>query len=107
SETREQVARFLRNYIDDRLRDPETATRNRSPEFRKFQDRLHAARTPEEVNRAAAAINRENWEAGERQKRNGRLPEVSERPGIAKLGPKEMKLLFYGRAPEHYTAEMR
>jgi len=107
SETREQVARFLRDYIDARLRDPETAARNRSPEFRKYQDQLHAARTPEEVNRVAAAINKENWEAGERQKRDERLPEVSERPGIAKLGPKVMKLLFYGRAPEHYTAEMR
>ena len=107
SGTREQVARFLRSYIDARLQDPETAARNRSPEFRKFQNQLHAARTPEEVNRVAAAINKENWEAGERQKRDANLPGISERPAIAKLGPKEMKLLFYGRAPKHYTAEMR
>ena len=78
------IGYFLKAYVKERLKDPETRTLNASETFREAHERITEARTPEELNRAARAIlkgNEFNW--------------------------RERALLFFGRAPAHHTPEMR
>lgn len=106
SETRAEVGRFLRAYTDARLTDGETRARNSSPLFREFQEQLDQARTPQEVNRDSADLLRRNWQPGEQWLKHRQDPEVHPRPANKPLSGKEQKLLFAGRVPSHYTAEM-
>jgi predicted NAD-dependent protein-ADP-ribosyltransferase YbiA (DUF1768 family) len=78
------IGYFLKDYVKERLKDPETRTLNASDTFREAHERITEARTPEELNRSARAIlkgNEFNW--------------------------RERALLFFGRAPAHHTPEMR
>ena len=85
---RVKVAGFLKSYVHERLRDPETRLIHDDEIFRNAHRTLDQARTPEELNRAAHDI----------MSRNERLG----RP----LGERERWLLFHGRVPDHSTPEV-
>jgi hypothetical protein len=85
---RVKVAGFLKSYIHERLRDPETRLIHDNEIFRNARKSLNQARTPEELNRKAYDFMSKN--------------ERRETP----LGEQERWLLFNGRVPDHYMPEM-
>jgi len=85
---RRSLARFLKEYLAERLRDPETHALNTSPAFRAAHAALQQTKTPAEVGRTASA-----W-----------LQTPVER---SPLSLRERQLLLNGRAPDHHTAAMR
>lgn len=85
---RVKVAGFLKSYVHERLRDPETRLIHDNEIFRNAHRALNQARTYEELNRAA-------YDFMSRNERQGKL-----------LSERERRLLFYGRVPDHYTDEM-
>ncbi len=101
-EERRVISGFLKAYVDERLKDPETRALNRSASFRQAHAQIVAARAPEELNRMAESFLRQNLERSTAL-RNGLPPRPNEIP----LNARERHLLFFGRAPEHHTAEMR
>lgn len=102
-EDRFQTGRFLKSYVEQRLSDPETRALNRSLTFRLAHQQIFAANTPEELNRAAETILRENLVRTHEIRANKSDNPKSEQP----LTARGRTLLFYGRAPEHHTPEMR
>ncbi|MFL6284597.1 MAG: DNA-processing protein DprA [Pyrinomonadaceae bacterium] len=107
SEAREQVARFVGNYIDHRMRDSETRAINQSSEYREYAGRLDSARSVEELRASAKDIRRENYQLSEQHKAHRQDPEHAPRPERRALGQREMSQLFLSPAPRHYTSEMR
>jgi relaxase-like protein len=85
---RVKVAGFLKSYVHERLRDPETRLIHDNEIFRNAYKALNQARTPEELDRVAYDIMSRN-----------------ERQGMP-LEERERWLLFNGRSPDHYTPEM-
>jgi hypothetical protein len=84
SDKYDTIGNFLKTYVKERLKDPETRALNASETFREAHERITEARSPEELNQASKAIlksNDFNW--------------------------RERALLFFGRAPAHHTPEMR
>jgi hypothetical protein len=80
----DSIGYFLKAYVKERFRDPETRALNASEAFRNAHERITDTRTPEELNRAASAILKGDdfsW--------------------------RERALLFFGRAPARHTREMR
>ena len=75
---------FLKDYVAERLKDPETLALNHSEAFRGAHARITEARTPDEFNLAADTIRGDNI-----------------------FNKQDRKLLFFGRAPDHHTPEMR
>ncbi|MCG3144878.1 MAG: hypothetical protein HONDAALG_02388 [Gammaproteobacteria bacterium] len=101
-EERRAISGFLKAYVDERLKDPETRALNGSASFRQAHSQIVAATTPEELNRVAESFLRQNLERSTAI-RNGQSTKPNEIP----LSARERNLLFFGRAPEHHTAEMR
>ena len=101
-EERRSISGFLKAYVDERLKDPETRALNRSASFRQAHEQIVATTTPEELNRVAESFLRQNLERSTAL-RNGQTPKPNEIP----LNARERHLLFFGRAPEHHTSEMR
>ncbi|MCI0392159.1 MAG: hypothetical protein MOB07_25795 [Acidobacteria bacterium] len=87
-DARVKIAGFLKNYIYERLRDPETRLIHDNERFRNAHRAIERARTPEELNRAA-------YEFMSGNEREGKP-----------LGERARKYLFNGRSPDHYTPEM-
>jgi hypothetical protein len=85
---RVKVAGFLKSYVHERLRDPETRLTHGKEIFRNVRKNLDGARTPQELNRLAYAFM-------SRIERQGRP--------VSEL---ERELLFNARPPAHYTSEM-
>ena len=85
---RVKVTGFLKSYVHERLRDPETRLIHDNEICRNAHKSLDQARTYEELNRAA-------YDFMSRNERQGKP-----------LGERERWLLFHGRAPDHYTPEM-
>jgi predicted NAD-dependent protein-ADP-ribosyltransferase YbiA (DUF1768 family) len=84
SEKYDSIGYFLKAYVKERLKDPETRALNASEPFRNSHEQITEARTPEELNRAARAIlkgNDFNW--------------------------RERALLFFGRASARHRRELR
>src|SRR5215510_2691932 len=80
----DSIGYFIKAYVKERFRDPETRALNVSEAFRNAHERITDTRTPEELNRAASAILKGDdfsW--------------------------RERALLFFGRASERHTREMR
>jgi hypothetical protein len=75
---------FLKDYVAERLKDPETLALNRSEVFREAHARITEARVPDELNRAADAARNNN-----------------------RFNERDRKLLFFGRAPDRHTQEIR
>jgi uncharacterized phage-like protein YoqJ len=116
NEEREQVTRFVSNYIDFRLRDSETRLLNQSVEYRVYSNRLDSARTIEELRSTAKEIRRDNYnrsqqiKAHQQDPKSNPLPERLDPSNNARpraLTSYEMRQLFISQAPEHYTDEMR
>jgi hypothetical protein len=105
-EERRNVGRFLKAYVDERLKDPETRALNSSLAFRVAHAKIIAARTPEELNRAAENFLRENLERTNALRLRQADPQRRPQPELLPLNARERNLLFYGRAPEHHTPEM-
>jgi predicted NAD-dependent protein-ADP-ribosyltransferase YbiA (DUF1768 family) len=74
---------FLKDYVTERLKDPETRALNHSEAFREAHARITEARTPDELNRAADAIRNDD-----------------------RFNERDRRLLFFGRPPDHHTPEM-
>lgn len=101
------IARFLKRYIDERLRDPETRALNISAEFRQARAEFVGANTTEELGRAAENFLRENQRRSEELRLHQADPARHPRPEMVPLNARERNLLFNGRAPDHHTSEMR
>src|SRR5262245_34077470 len=80
----QRMGDFLKSYVAERLKDPETRALNRSAVFRAAHANISEARTPDELNRAADAIRSDD-----------------------RFNERHRRLLFFGRAPDHHTPEMR
>jgi hypothetical protein len=59
------IANFLKRYIDERLRDPETRALNTSAEFRQASAEFIAAKTTEDLGRVAETFLRNNRQRSE------------------------------------------
>ncbi len=102
-----EIGRFLKSYLDERLRDPETRALHESAGFREARSGLIKAKTPRELGLAAEYFLRTNQQRSNALRLHlddpvHHLP-LPQRP----LNVRERNLLFYGRAPEHHTPEMR
>ncbi len=75
----QSVGAFLKDYVAERLKDPETRALNRSEVFREAHARITEARAPDELNCAADAARNDN-----------------------RFNERDRKLLFFGRAPDHH-----
>ncbi|MCI0338612.1 MAG: relaxase MobL [Acidobacteria bacterium] len=102
-----KIGGFLKSYVDERLRDPETRALNSSPAFRSAQAKITSARTPEEINHVAENFLRENLQRTNSFRLHQIDPNRYSKPEEMPLNARERNLLFFGRAPEHHTAEMR
>jgi hypothetical protein len=102
-----KVVAFLKRYIDERLRDPETRALNTSAEFRQARAEFIAASTTEDLGRVAETFLRNNHQRSEDLRRHLADPDRHPRPTAAPLDWSQRNLLFNGRAPEHHTREMR
>ncbi len=99
-----KVSEFLKDYLAERWRDPETRALNSSPAFRDAYQQLNATTTPQELNRWAEQFLRDNLV----RSAGTLVPQTThEQPTQLSLSALERNLLFFGRAPEHYTPEMR
>ena len=107
ADERSRIGAFLKNYVDERLRDPETRALNRSSAFRDARAAIFNATTPETLGRVAADLLRVNERRSEELWRHRAAPEKYPLPFVMPLNTWERNLLFNGRAPEHHTSEMR
>jgi relaxase MobL-like protein len=106
-EERFKTGVFLKAYANERLKDPETRALNKSAEFRSVYAKIINARTPEELSRIAKNFLRENHQRDTALSLHRDDPEFHPKPETAPLSARERNLLFFGRAPEHHTPEMR
>jgi hypothetical protein len=106
-EERFQIGRFLKDYVAERLGDPETRALNKSAAFRSAHKQMTEACTPEELNRTAEQFLRENLDRGNALRLHQTDPIAYPKPETMPLNHRERSLLFFGRAPEHHNAEMR
>ncbi|MGH9937808.1 MAG: hypothetical protein ACREAM_16295, partial [Blastocatellia bacterium] len=105
-EERFRIGVFLKAYVDERLKDPETRAINKSAAFRLAHDKIIESRTPEKLSRAAQSILRENLQRDAALRLHQADPAAYPKPETP-LSARERNLLFFGRAPEHHTPEMR
>jgi relaxase MobL-like protein len=98
---------FLKAYVNERLKDPETRALNKSAAFRMAHAKIINARTPEELSQVAENFLRENHQRDAALSLHRADPESHPKPETAALSARERNLLFFGRAPEHHTPEMR
>ncbi len=104
---RSRIAGFLKTYIEERLRDPETRALNSSPQFRLEREEFINAKTLEDLGRVAENFLRINRRRSEERRLHISDPEHNPRPAADPLSARERNLLFNGRAPDHHSAEMR
>jgi hypothetical protein len=107
ADERSRIGAFLKNYVDERLRDPETRALNRSSVFRDARAAIFNAATPEALGRVAADLLRINERRSEELRRHRAAPDRYPPPSLMPLNLWERNLLFNGRAPVHHTPEMR
>src|SRR5262249_7835878 len=91
---RMKSAGFLKNYIDERLRDPETRALNTSAEFRRARAEFMNAKTAEQLGRAAESFLRQNQQQSEELKLYLANPDRHPRPTTMPLNAQERNLLF-------------
>lgn len=102
-----QVSEFLQAYLEERMRDPETRALNSSAAFRMAHQQLHATTSAAELNRFAEQFLRDNLARGEALRLHKTNPLQHPEPELMPLNARERNLLFFGRAPEQHTPEMR
>ncbi|MBS1808791.1 MAG: hypothetical protein JST84_11410 [Acidobacteria bacterium] len=101
-----KLSGFLQEYLEERMRDPETRAVNSSASFRAAHQQLHATTSAAELNRFAEQFLRDNLARSEALRPHKTDP-VQHPPERMPLNARERNLLFFGRAPEHHSAEMR
>lgn len=106
-EERRKVGVFLKDYVDERLKDPETRSLNYSAAFRQAHTKIIETCAPEELNRVAEDFLRENLQRSAALRLHQTDHERPPKPDVMPLTARERNLLFFGRAPEHHTPEMR
>jgi len=104
---RGRIAGFLKGYVDERMRDPETRALNTSTVFREARAEILGATTPEALGRVASSILRLNERRSEELRLHRADPARHPEPAVMPLNARERNLLFNGRAPDHHTREMR
>jgi hypothetical protein len=104
---RSRIGTFLKSYVNERLRDPETRALNGSVVFRDARAAMFNATTPEAFGRVASDLLRVNERRSEELRRHRAAPEKYPLPTVMPLNTQERNLLFNGRAPDHHTPEMR
>lgn len=102
-----EIGGFLKAYLDERLRDPETRALHSSAGFREGRAAIVNAQTPAELGRAAENFLRTNRGRSEELRQHLADPTHHSPPAQRPLDAGERNLIFYGRAPEHHTPEMR
>lgn len=102
-----KLSGFLKEYLEERFRDPETRSVNSSPAFRAAHQQLHATSSAAELNRFAEQFLRDNLARGEALRLHQTDPLQRLQPEVLPLNARERNLLFYGRAPEHHSSDMR
>lgn len=107
ADERSRIGAFLKNYVDERLRDPETRALNRSAVFRDARAAIFNATTPEALGRVSADLLRVSERRSEELRRHRAAPEKNPLPSVMPLNTWERNLLCNGRAPAHHTPEMR
>ncbi|MGH9840833.1 MAG: tetratricopeptide repeat protein [Blastocatellia bacterium] len=75
--------------------------------FRSANKQINEARTPEELNRIAEQFLRENLDRSNALRLHQGDPAAYPKPETMPLNARERSLLFFGRAPEHHTAERK
>jgi hypothetical protein len=106
-EERAKIGRFLKDYIDERLRDPETRALNSSADFRKAREAIIKTKTPEALGSVARSILSVNDHLNKELYHHHYDPDRHRPPKQIPLSARELKLLFNGRAPDHHTRKMR
>jgi hypothetical protein len=106
-EERAKIGRFLKDYIDERLRDPETRALNFSAAFRKAREAIIKAKTTEALGSVAGSILSVNDHLNNELYHHHSDPDRHRPPKQMPSSARELKLLFNGRAPDHHTREMR
>lgn len=102
-----EIGVFLKRYIDERLRDPETRELNSSPEFRQARMDVFSAKTPEALSRISESFLRSNKQRSDAFRAHLADPIHYPIPAQAPLNAQQRNLLFYGRSPAHFSPEMR
>lgn len=102
-----KISEFLKGYLEERMRDPETRALNASAAFRAAHQQFIETTSAKELNRFAETFLRDNLARGEALRLHKADPVHHPQPDIMPLNVRERNLLFYGRAPEHHSAEMR
>ncbi len=102
-----KVSEFLKAYLEERMRDSETRALHSSAAFRSAHQQLIATTSAEELNRVAEQFLRENLARGEALRLHKADPVHHPQLEVMPLNARERSLLFFGRAPEHHTPEMR
>lgn len=102
-----EIGSFLKAYLDERLRDTETRGLHSSAVFREARAAIVNAQTPAELGRAAEDFLRSNRRRSEELRQHLADPTHHSPPAQRPLDARERNLIFYGRAPEHHTPEMR
>lgn len=102
-----KISGFLKAYLEERLRDPETRALNISAAFRSAHKQMIETTSSQELNRFAETFLRENLQRSEVLRLHKSEPAHHPKPDVLPLNARERNLLFFGRAPEHHTPEMR
>ncbi len=102
-----KISGFLKEYLNERWRDPATRALNSSAAFRTVHQQLNATTSASELNRFAEQFLRDNLARGEALRLHKTDSVHHPKPEVMPLNARERNLLFFGRAPEHHTPEMR
>ncbi len=98
-EEREELSRFIGQYVDYRLDDHATAQLAKNPVFRDYSQRLADTRSPEELIETAIEIRLENYQLHEQYEAH--LTDRANKPDRDKkaLSVSEMRELFLSASP--------
>ena len=105
-EERDDLARFVSEYIDFRLTDHATNQMARNPRFRDYSQRLGDSRSVEELVETSTAIRTENYQAFQQAQAHQADPN-SPGPALAPLTVGEMREVFLSVSPIAATREER
>ncbi len=105
-EERDDLARFVSEYIDFRLTDHATNQMARNPRFRDYSQRLGETRSIEELAETASAIRTENYQAYQQVQAHQADPNTPG-PLLPPLSIGEMREMFLSVSPIAATREER
>src|SRR5215213_7393492 len=104
---RTESVRFISSYIDYRLNDHATLKLATNPTFRSYSERLAAARTPEQLIKAANEIRLENYQLNQQLIAHRAEPSKVPAPDEQPLRVMEMREVFLTATPSANTRDER